>query len=243
MQYIIGRKPVLEALEAGAEIQKIFIAHGQHGDVINKIINLARKERIKIVEISPSKLRDLEKGLNSQGVVALKIEYQFKSVDEILNAAKDKKYPLLLLLDQIQDPHNLGAIFRSAECAGVDGIIITTHQSATITETVEKSSAGAVSHLKICAVNNLNNVMKELKDKGYWIIGSSLDKSEEYNKVDYKMPVALVMGNEEKGIRKLVAQNCDILVRIPMMGKIQSLNVSVATGVLLFEISRQRGNG
>ena len=144
------------------------------------------------------------------------------------------------MLDTIQDPHNLGAILRTAECSGVDGAVITSHNSADITETVEKTSAGAVSHLKICRVSNLNNSIKELKDAGFWIVGSSLDTDKNHSEVDYKMPVALVVGNEEKGIRKLVAENCDFLVRIPMKGKIQSLNVSVAAGILLFEILRQR---
>ncbi|MCJ7650609.1 MAG: 23S rRNA (guanosine(2251)-2'-O)-methyltransferase RlmB, partial [Candidatus Lokiarchaeota archaeon] len=151
-------------------------------------------------------------------------------------------FPLLLILDSIQDTHNVGAILRTADCSGVSGIIITKHNSAPINETVVKTSAGATEHVKICQVNNLSQAIKELKDNGFWIVGSSLEGSKPYTEVDYKIPIAVIVGNEEKGIKKLTAENCDFLVYIPMKGKIQSLNVSVATGILLFEILRQRSN-
>ncbi|MCE7954027.1 MAG: 23S rRNA (guanosine(2251)-2'-O)-methyltransferase RlmB, partial [Chlorobi bacterium CHB7] len=147
---------------------------------------------------------------------------------------------LILILDEIQDPHNVGAILRSAECSGVNGVILTKHNSATITSTVVKVSAGATEHLNICQVNNLSQTIDELKKNGFWIVGSSFENSKNYNEVDYKIPIALIVGNEEKGIRKLTASKCDFLIKIPMSGKIQSLNVSVATGILLFEILRQR---
>lgn len=240
MKKIFGRKPVLEALKTGQDIQQILIAYGQQGDVINKIKSLALKNRIKVSETSTQKFKEIEKGQNSQGVIALIRQHKLFGLDEIITFSKKSQYPLLLLLDTIQDPHNLGAIIRTAECSGVDGIVMTSHNSADITETVEKTSAGAVSHIKICQVSNLNNAIKELKDAGFWIVGSSLDTDNDHTEVDYKMPTAIVMGNEEKGLRKLVAENCDFLVRIPMKGKIQSLNVSVAAGVLLFEVLRQR---
>ena len=142
----------------------------------------------------------------------------------------------------MQDTHNLGAIFRTAESVGVDGVIMTKRNTAPINETVEKTSAGAVSHLRITQVNNLHQAINSLKENGFWIIGSSLKNSVLYTEIDYKQPIAIVVGNEEKGIRKLVADNCDHLVQIPMKGKIQSLNVSVAAGVLLFEVLRQRNN-
>jgi len=145
------------------------------------------------------------------------------------------------LLDSIQDPHNVGAILRTAECSGVDGVIITTHNSAPITSVVDKVSAGALSFLKICKVNNLVNVIKQLKAEGFWIGGSFLgENSKAYDKVDYSGPFAVIVGNEEKGIKPLVAKNCDFLIYIPMQGKVQSLNVSVATGILLFEINKNR---
>jgi 23S rRNA (guanosine2251-2'-O)-methyltransferase len=240
VQKIYGRKPVLEAINSGAEIEVVYIAYGQHGDAINKIFTAAKKRGIKITQLSTQKFENLAGDFNAQGVIAFKSSIKFYEIDELILESKKTKYPTLLLLDSIQDPHNLGAILRTAECGGVDGVVITTNQSTPITETVEKISAGAVSHLKICRVNNLVRAIEEIKNKGFWVVGTSLENSKNYTELDFKMATALVMGNEEKGIRKLVADNCDFLVKIPMSGKIDSLNVSVATGVLLFEINRQR---
>lgn len=242
MQKIYGRKPVLEAINSGAEIEIIYVAFGQHGDAINRIFSAAKKNGIKVSQVSPQKFNSIAKSEDAQGVVAYKSTQKFYELGELIDETKKSTHPLLLLLDSIQDPHNLGAILRTAECAGVDGIIVTTNQSSPITETVEKVSAGAVSYVKICPVNNLVQTMNILKEEGFWTVGTSLNNSKNYSEMDYKMPVALVMGNEEKGIRKLVAETCDFLVKIPMNGKVDSLNVSVATGVLLFEIKRQRSS-
>ena len=240
MQKIYGRKPVLEAINSGSEIEVIYILYGQHGDIINKIFTAAKKHGIKISQVSSQKFKQIAGDTNTQGIIALKSTQKFYELDILISESKNSQYPLLLLLDSIQDPHNLGAILRTAECAGVDGIVITSNQSAPITDTVEKISAGAVSHLRISRVNNLVRTIEELKKEGFWIVGTSLIESKNYTEIDYKMPVALIMGNEEKGIRKLVAENCDFLVKIPMKGKIDSLNVSVSTGVILFEINPQR---
>jgi 23S rRNA (guanosine2251-2'-O)-methyltransferase len=240
MQKIIGRKPVLEAINSDAEIEIIYVAFGQHGDAINRIFSAAKKNGIKVSQVTTQKFAQIAKSEDTQGVVAFKSTQRFYEIDDLISATPNNKYPLLLLLDCIQDPHNLGAILRSAECAGVDGVIITTNQSAPITETVEKVSAGALSHLKICKVNNLVRAIEDLKKNGYWIVGTHLNGEKSYTQMDYKMPAAIVMGNEEKGIRKLVSENCDFLIKIPMRGKIDSLNVSVTTGILLFEINRQR---
>ena len=240
MQKIIGRKPVLEAINSGIEIEVIYIAFGQHGEAINRIFSAAKKNKIKITQLSTQKFNAISKVEDSQGVVAIKSSQKYYSLEELIRESQKSKYPLLLLLDTIQDPQNLGAIFRSAECAGVDGIILTTNQSSPITETVEKISAGAVSYLKICKVHNLVQTIDELKKNNFWIVGTHLNGDKFYNQLDYKMSVALVMGNEEKGIRKLVSEHCDFLVKIPIKGKIDSLNVSVATGIMLFEILRSR---
>ncbi len=238
---IVGRKPVLEAINSGAEIAVIYVLYGQHGEAINKIFTAAKKRGIKISQVSSDKFDRLTKNENTQGVVAVQPSQKFYELGELIDTSKKSALPFLLLLDSIQDPHNLGAILRSAECAGVDGVIITTNQSAPVNETVEKISAGAVSYLKLCKANNLVHTIEQLKKDGFWIVGSHLtEKSKNYTEQDYKMPLALVVGNEEKGIRKLVLENCDFVVKIPMQGKIDSLNVSVATGVLLFEILRQR---
>ncbi|MFN3873759.1 MAG: 23S rRNA (guanosine(2251)-2'-O)-methyltransferase RlmB [Ignavibacterium sp.] len=253
MNLIIGRKPVLEALNSDEEITQVYILFGQEGGIINAIRVAAKKKGIKVNQIPAEKFRQLVKDKNAQGVAAVKSSQKFYTLQEIIQFSKNKNlkalssgessgesFPLLLILDSIQDTHNVGAILRTAECSGVDGIIITRHNSAPINETVVKTSAGASELVKICQVNNLANAIDELKKEGYWIVGSYLGNSKPYTEIDYKLPLALIVGNEEKGIRKLTAEKCDFLVHIPMKGKIQSLNVSVATGILLFEILRQR---
>ncbi len=249
MKLIIGRKPVLEALNSGEVIDQVFILYGQKGSIINAIRIAAKKRGIKCGEIPVSKFKNITTHSNAQGVAAIKSDQKFYTLDEIINSSKLSNIPLILILDSIQDTHNLGAILRTAECTGVDGVIITKHNSAPVNETVVKTSAGASEHVKICSVNNLSQAIKELKENGFWIVGSSLESLspgipsvKDYTGVDYKMPIALIVGNEEKGIRKLTAENCDFLVQIPMKGKIQSLNVSVAAGILLFEILKQRSN-
>ncbi len=242
MNLIIGRRPVLEAINSDEEIEQVYILYGQKGGIINAIRIAAKKKGIKCNEITLQKFKELTDHKNTQGVFAKKSFHKYFTLEEIISNSKNNKYPLLLVLDTIQDTHNVGAILRTAECSEVDGVIITKHNSAPLNETVVKTSAGATELLKICPVNNLVNTLKELKENGFWIIGSSLENSKDYSQIDYKIPIALVVGNEEKGIRRLTAENCDILVSIPMKGKIQSLNVSVATGILLFEIFRQRHN-
>ena len=240
MQLIIGRKPVLEAINSGAELEQVVISYGQTGGIIETIIIACKKKGIKCNQISTSKFSALVTSQNSQGVAAIKTQQKYFTLTQLIIDSKKATYPLILILDSIQDTHNVGAILRTADCVGVDGVIITKHNSAPINETVAKTSAGAIEHLKVCPVTNLADAIRELKDKGFWIVGSSLQNSKPYTKVDYKIPIALILGNEEKGIRRLTADSCDILVNIPMKGKIQSLNVSVAAGVLLFEILRHR---
>jgi len=237
---IIGRKPVLEALNSDEEVSQVFILFGQEGGIIEAIRVAAKKKGIKVNQVPFEKFRLITQNKIAQGVAASKSEQKLYELYDIINESKKSQYPLLLILDSIQDTHNVGAILRSADCSGVDGILITKHNSAPINETVVKTSAGASEHVKIALINNLAQTIDELKQKGFWIVGSYLEGAKNYTKVDYKIPIALIVGNEEKGIRKLTADKCDHLVRIPMRGKIQSLNVSVATGILLFEILRQR---
>ena len=242
MSLIIGRKPVLEALNSDEEVSQVFILFGQEGGIIEAIRVAAKKKGIKVNQVPFEKFRQITQSKIAQGVAASKSEQKYYDLYEIINESKKSQYPLLLILDSIQDTHNVGAILRSADCSGVDGIIITKNNSAPINETVVKTSAGASEHVKITLINNLAQTIDELKQKGFWIVGSYLEGAKDYTKVDYKVPIAVIVGNEEKGIRKLTADKCDHLVRIPMKGKIQSLNVSVATGILLFEILRQRSN-
>ena len=240
MSLIIGRKPVLEALNSDEEVSQVFILFGQEGGIIEAIRIAAKKKGIKVNQVPFEKFRQITQSKIAQGVAASKSEQKYYDLYEIISESKKSQYPLLLILDSIQDTHNVGAILRSANCSGVDGILITKHNSAPINETVVKTSAGASEHVKIALINNLAQTIDELKQKGFWIVGSYLEGAKNYTKVDYKVPIAVIVVNEEKGIRKLTADKCDHLVRIPMKGKIQSLNVSVATGVLLFEILRQR---
>ena len=240
MKKIYGKKPVFEAVKAGEAIDQIYILYNQHSKAVNEIKKLARRKGIKVTQLSQKKFNQLAGKENTQGVIAIVSETKLFSLDEILEEVREIEEPLLLIIDSVQDPHNLGAILRSAEAAGVNGVIMTARNTAPLSETVIKTSTGAISHLKICRVNNLVESMKLLKKNRFWIVGSALGSGKSYTEIDYSGPIALVVGNEEKGIRKLVAENCDFLVEIPMQGKIQSLNVSVATGILLFEILRQR---
>jgi 23S rRNA (guanosine2251-2'-O)-methyltransferase len=240
MALIIGRKPVLEAINSGEELEQVYILHGLKGGIIDVIRIASKKRGIRFSEASSDKFRQITTNPNAQGVAAKKTHQKYFSLTEIIQASKQKKFPLILILDSIQDTHNLGAILRTAECSGVDGVIVTKHNSAPVNETVVKTSAGASEHLKICMVDNLVNAIKELKENGLWIFGSSLANAKDYTLVDYKLPIAIILGNEEKGIRKLVAENCDFFIKIPMLGKIQSLNVSVSAGIILFEVLRQR---
>lgn len=240
MNLIIGRKPVLEALNSGEPIEQVYILYGQKGPAVDAVRIAAKKRGIKCNEIPSFKFKSYSGNANTQGILALKPSHKFFPIEEIIEESKKEKYPLILILDSIQDTHNLGAIIRTAECCGVKGIVITKHNSAPVNATVVKTSAGATEHIKICPVNNLINTVEILKKNGFWVIGSSLESSKIYTENDYKMPLALIVGNEEKGLRRLTAEKCDFLVKIPMKGKIQSLNVSVAAGVLLFEILRQQ---
>ncbi|MCF8259666.1 MAG: 23S rRNA (guanosine(2251)-2'-O)-methyltransferase RlmB [Melioribacteraceae bacterium] len=233
MALIVGRKSILEALQSETELEQIYLQHGLQGGIIDRIRTIAKRNGIRVSEIPKSKFDEIAKGTNHQGVAAVRSSVIYWELDQLLKTSKQKSNPLFLMLDSIQDPHNLGAILRTAECFGVDGIILTMYKSVGITSTVEKISAGALSFLKICKVTNLVNAIRELKQNGFWIYGSTLENAVDFKTINYSSPSAIVVGNEEKGIRPLVAKNCDQLIKIPMSGNLQSLNVSVATGVLL----------
>jgi 23S rRNA (guanosine2251-2'-O)-methyltransferase len=240
MNLIVGRKPVLEAIKSGEELEKIYLLYGQKGDIIFEIKKLSRQHKIHLTELPANKFKRIASDVRSQGVVALKSIQKYYSIDEIIDEAKKSLYPTILILDSIQDPHNLGAILRTAECAGVDKILITIHESAVINETVVKTSAGATEHLMIAKVSNLSQSLDLLREKGFWIMGTSLNDSRDYRNIDYKIPMVIIMGNEERGIRSIISKKCDFLIKIPILGKLQSLNVSVASGIILYEVLKQR---
>ena len=240
---IEGRNSVIELLESGRDINRILVAKGEKHGSIHKIIAMAKERKILINEIERNKLNQMAQTPNHQGVIALVPPFNYCEVEDILEVAKQKnEKPFLLLLDGIEDPHNLGSIIRTAETAGVHGIIIPKRRAASVNSTVNKVSAGAVSYMKIARVNNLNETIRYLKEQDIWICGTDADTKIEYTKQDYKMPIAIVIGSEGFGMSRLVKENCDFLVKIPMKGKITSLNASVSAGIIMYEAVKQRNN-
>ena len=236
-----GRNAVIELLESGRDINKILIAKGEKHGSINKIIALAKERKILLTELEKNKLNQIAQTQNHQGVIAIVPPYNYCEVEDILELAKQKQeMPFILLLDGIEDPHNLGSIIRTAETAGVHGIIIPKRRAASVNSTVSKVSAGAVEYMKIARVNNLNETIRYLKEQGLWICGTDMNTNTTYTNQDYKMPIALVIGSEGFGISRLVKENCDFLVKIPMKGKITSLNASVSAGIVMYEVVKQR---
>lgn len=238
---IEGRNSVLELLESGKDINKIFIEKGEKHGSINKIIGIAKDRKIVIVEVDRNKLNQMAQTENPQGVIAIVPPFNYCEVDDILNEAKSKnEAPFILILDGIEDPHNLGAIIRTAETAGVHGIIIPKRRTCSVNSTVYKVASGAVEHVKIARVNNLNDEIKYLKSKDVWIYGTAIEATKYYYEENLKGAVALVIGNEGEGISRLVRENCDILLKIPMKGHITSLNASVSAGIVMYEVVKQR---
>ena len=238
---IEGRNSVLELLESDRDINKIYVSRGEKHGSINKILAIAKEKRIVTVEVDKVKLDTMSQTENHQGVIAIVPPFEYCEIDDILNNAKQKgEQEFILILDGIEDPHNLGSIIRTAETAGVHGIIIPKRRAASVNSTVNKVSAGAVEHMKISRVNNINETIKYLKDNGVWICGTDMDTNTEYYKQDLTGPIAIVIGSEGFGMSRLVKENCDFLVKIPMKGKITSLNASVSAGIVIYEALKQR---
>ena len=238
---IEGRNSVLELLESERDINKILIAKGERHGSINKIITIAKQRKIVIAEVERQKLNAISETNNHQGVIAIVPPFNYVEVEDILNEAKIKKEdPFVLILDGIEDPHNLGSIIRTAETAGVHGVVIPKRRAASVNATVSKSSAGAVEHVKIARVNNINETIKYLKEEGLWICGTDGDAKDYYYNQNLKGPIAIVIGSEGFGMSRLVKENCDFLVKIPMKGKITSLNASVSAGIVIYESVKQR---
>ena len=236
-----GRNAVLELLESGRDINKILVANGEKHGSIHKILAIAKERKIIVTEIERNKLNQIAQTPNNQGVIAIVPPYDYCEVEDILDEAKRKnEMPFILILDGIEDPHNLGSIIRTAETAGVHGIIIPKRRAASVNSTVSKVSAGAVEYMKIARVNNINETIRYLKEQDVWICGTDMDTNTIYTKQDYKMPIAIVIGSEGFGMSRLVKENCDFLVKIPMKGKITSLNASVSAGIVMYEAVKQR---
>ena len=238
---IEGRNAVIEALRAGETIDKIYLQKGETDKTLGHIASKARAAGVVVVEADRRKLDAMSRTHAHQGVIALAAVREYVSVESILDAAREKgEDPLLVVCDEISDPHNLGAIIRTAECAGAHGVVIPKRRSAGLTAVVAKTSAGAVAHVPVARVPNLPALLDELKEAGVWVFGTAMDGATSLYQADLKGPAAIVIGSEGTGMGRLVAEKCDFTVSIPMFGKINSLNASAAAAVLLYEAVRQR---
>lgn len=238
---IEGRNAVVEALRAGEHIDKIYLLKGETDKTLGHIASVARAAGIVVVDADRRKLDGMSRTHAHQGVIALAAVREYATVEDILKVAADKgENPLLVVCDEISDPHNLGAIIRTAECAGAHGVIIPKRRSAGLTAVVAKTSAGAVAHVPVARVPNIAALLKDLKKQGVWVFGTAADGATTLYGADLKGPAAIVIGSEGEGMTRLVAENCDFLVSIPMAGKLSSLNASAAAAILLYEAVRQR---
>ena len=239
---IEGRNAVIEALRSGENIDKIYLAKGETDKTLGHIASRAREKGIVVVEADRRKLDGMSRTHAHQGVIALAAMREYVTVQSLLDTAEEKgEAPLLVVCDEISDPHNLGAILRTAECAGAHGVIIPKRRSAGLTAIVAKTSAGAVSYMPVARVPNIPALLKDLKKQGVWVFGTAADGNTTLYQADLKGPAAIVIGSEGTGMTRLAAENCDFLVSIPMKGKISSLNASAAAAILLYEAVRQRG--
>lgn len=239
---VFGIHPVQEALRSGATLERLYISEGRRGQAVADILHAAKTQGID-VRFEPWERLTARAGKTPvhQGVVGVLAAYAYVPLEDLLSRVRQQHEPaFLLVLDQIHDPHNLGAILRSAECAGVQGVIIPKHNAVGVTPAVMKVAAGATAYLPVCRVTNLATTLDELKKQGIWIVGTASTAQQPYTQLDLTMPLAIVIGNEEKGMRRLVAEKCDFLAAIPLYGKIASLNASVSTALLVFEARRQR---
>ena len=241
---IEGRNAVTEALRSGRTINKVFLADGDTDRALGRLAAMAKESGAVVVRVDRRKLNDMSPTGAHQGIMAAVAAHDYATVDDMLNAAQEKgEAPLLVICDELSDPHNLGAVIRTAECAGAHGVVIPKRRSAGLTAVVAKTSAGAVSHLPVARVPNLTALLKELKKEGVWIFGAAMKGTTGLYAADLKGPAAIVIGSEGSGMSRLVAETCDFTVSIPMKGKINSLNASAAAAILLYEAVRQRQGG
>ena len=243
---ILGRNAVFEALKAGRSINRLLIAEGSKEGSIQKLITLAKNNQVVIEYVQRDRLDKIAGGQHHQGVIVYSTPVNYSNLDEILQTASARhEFPFILLLDELEDPHNFGAILRTADAVGVHGVLIPKRRSVSLNSTVAKTSAGAIEYVKVAQINNVAQTLKQLKDFGFTVIGSDvvgIDIFDKVNHIDFNNPIVLIIGSEGKGMRRLTKENCDFLVKIPMFGKINSLNASVAAAILMYEVLRQRKN-
>ena len=239
---VIGRNAVKELLSGGRDVDKLYITSGEREGSINQLLGIAAERGIPITECDRSRLDTIAKGGRHQGIIAIAAERNYSTIEEIIEYANEKgEPPFVVVCDGVEDPHNLGAIIRSAECSGAHGIIIPKRRAVGLTATVAKSSAGALEHMKVAKVTNLPSAIDELKERGLWIYAADMDGNT-YYKTDMKGATALVLGSEGFGISRLVKEKCDFIVSIPLYGHVNSMNVSCAAAILLAEVAKQRNN-
>ena len=239
---IEGRNAVTEALRSGRTINKVFLADGDTDRSLGKLAAMARDAGAVVVRMDRRKLNEMSPTGAHQGIIAAVAAHEYSTIDEILATAEERgEAPLIVICDELSDPHNLGAILRTAECAGAHGVIIPKRRSVGLTAVVSKASAGAIEYMKVARVPNISAAIRELKDRGVWIYGTAAEGASPLYETDLTGPAAIVIGNEGSGMSRLVAENCDFKVSIPMKGHISSLNASTAAAILLYEAVRQRG--
>ena len=237
---IMGRNTVLEALRSERDIHKIWIAEGATKGQIQQVVAVAKENKVMIQVVPKKKLDQMVEG-NHQGVIAQVAAYQYAELDDIFRKAEKKQEdPFILLLDELEDPHNLGSILRTADASGVRGIIIPKRRSVGLTATVAKSSTGAIEHVPVVRVTNLSRTIEELKERGVWIAGTDAKGSQDYRRMDGSMPLGIVIGSEGRGMSRIIKEKCDFLFHLPMVGHVTSLNASVAASLLMYEVYRKR---
>ncbi|WP_050613614.1 23S rRNA (guanosine(2251)-2'-O)-methyltransferase RlmB [Bacillus testis] len=239
-EFIIGRNPVIEALKSERDINKIWIAEGSQKGSMSQVINLAKEKKVMTQIVPKKKIDGMVDGIH-QGVVAAVAAYRYAELDDLFAVAeKRNEAPFFLILDELEDPHNLGSIMRTADATGAHGIIIPKRRSVGLTATVAKASTGAIEYIPVARVTNLGQTIEKLKERGLWIVGTDAKGSDDYRSLDGNMSIGIIIGSEGKGMGRLLKDKCDFLVHMPMVGKVTSLNASVAASLLMYEVYRKR---
>ncbi|OAT84916.1 23S rRNA (guanosine(2251)-2'-O)-methyltransferase RlmB [Bacillus sp. MKU004] len=238
--FIGGRNPVIEALKSGREINKIWIAEGSQKGSIQQVLGLAKEAGVMVQYVPKKKIEQMV-AENHQGVVASVAAYKYAEIDDIFDKAAQKgEDPFILILDELEDPHNLGSIMRTADASGAHGIIIPKRRAVGLTSTVAKASTGAIEHIPVARVTNLSRAVDELKERGMWVAGTDAKGKQDYRQLDGTLPIGLIIGSEGKGMSRILRDKCDFLVQLPMVGRVTSLNASVAASILMYEVYRNR---
>jgi 23S rRNA (guanosine2251-2'-O)-methyltransferase len=240
-EFIAGRNSIMEALQSGRSINRVFVAKGERQGSIIQIVALAKEKGLVVQEVDKAKLDAMTGGIRHQGVVASVAPVEYAELDDILARASEQgEDSFLVLLDELEDPHNVGAILRTADAAGVHGVLLPKRRSCPLSGAVAKTSAGAVEYVPVARIGNVVQTIKQLQKQGFWVVGADMSGEKDYFDADLSGPIVIVVGSEGQGLGRLVRESCDLLVRIPMLGKISSLNASVACSLMLYEVMRQR---